>query len=260
MSEPWRRVAPVMGMPISVAVRVTPGGHAAPGLWAAAWEEVLAELREVDRVFSTYRPDSWVSRLARGEVQVGDCPPEVAEVLAIGERMRTETAGAFDVRHRVDGRTVLDPSGVVKGWAVQRAAARLAAVPDADYCLSAGGDLTCRASGDARPWRVGVEDPRDPTRLVATLPVRRGGVATSGSARRGAHVVDARTGRAPTGLASVTVVAADLLTADLDATAAFAMGPDGVDWLRARPGRVGVVVRTDGSAEVFGRDPASHAA
>ena len=64
---------------------------------------------------------------------------------------------------------MLDPSGVVKGWAAERAATRLADLPDTDYCLSAGGDITCRTlDPDAPPWRVGIEDPHDPTRLVAT--------------------------------------------------------------------------------------------
>ncbi|HRD61549.1 MAG TPA: FAD:protein FMN transferase, partial [Nocardioides sp.] len=66
----------------------------------------------------------------------------------------------------------------------------------------------------------------DPARVVAVVPVRCGAVATSGRAHRGDHVVDARTGRAPDGIASVTVVHAELTSADIDATAAYAMGRD----------------------------------
>ena len=189
-----------------------------------------------------------VSRLSRGEIDLADCPAEVHEVLALGERARVESGGAFDVRRPgPDGVPTLDPSGVVKGWAVQRASAHLRALPDTDVCLSAGGDMVCHVADDARPaWRVGIEDPRDPQQLLATVEVRRGAVATSGTAHRGEHITDARTGDLPGAVASVTVLADDLTWADIDATAAYAMGDDALTWLRGRPGRRGVVVWRDG--------------
>ena len=249
-SSQGRFVEQVMGMPVTLALR---GRHAHDEQARRAWQDCLAVLREADRVFSTYRDDSCVSRLGRGELTVDACPPEVAEVLALGERARVESGGAFDVRRPgPDGALVLDPSGVVKGWAGQRAAAPLLALDDTDVCLSAGGDMVCHvASPDREPWSVGVEDPLDPTRVLAVVPVRRGAVATSGHAHRGHHVVDPRTGRPPQGIASVTVLAADLVTADVDATAAYAMGRAGLPWLQAR-GRAGVVVWADGTAEVYG--------
>ncbi len=236
-----RRVAHVMGMPISVALR---GRHADDGRGAAAWAAALAVLREADRVFSTYRPESAVSRLNRGELDLAECPPAMAEVLALGEAARRDSGGAFDVCRG----GVLDPSGVVKGWAAERASTRLAALPDTDYCLSAGGDITCRTlDPDAPPWRIGIEDPHDPTRLVAVVPVRTGAVATSGPARRGAHIVDARSGNPPNGLASVTVVGRSLTAVDIDATAAFALGADAARWLAGRGHHAALLVRGDGS-------------
>jgi thiamine biosynthesis lipoprotein len=245
-----RRVAHVMGMPVSLAVRGRSGEDAD---LADAWQRAVATLHAVDRVFSTYRPDSVISRLGRGEIGLAEAPPEVAEVLGLAERTRLESHGAFDVR-RADagGRPTLDTDGVVKGWAVERAARVLAALPDTDFCLSAGGDMVCRvADPTAAPWQVGVEDPADPSRLVARIPVRNGGVATSAFTHRGAHIVDARTGRPATGVRSVTVVAASLTDADLDATAAFALGRDALGWLRTRPGRTGLVVAADGTPTVF---------
>ena len=197
-------------------------------------------------MFSTYRADSAISRLGRGEITLADCPSEVAEVLALGEAAERDSGGAFAV-HRGG---VLDPSGVVKGWAAERAAVHLAALPGTDFCLSAGGDLTCHTADPAgAPWRIGVEDPHDPTRLVAVVPVHTGAVATSGTARRGAHILDARTGRPPTGVASVTVIGSSLTAADIDATAAFALGPDAVRWLSSR-GRAALVVDADGTTTV----------
>ena len=239
-----------MGMPVSLALR---GLHTEDDVARRAWERCVADLAEVDRVFSTYREDSAVSRLSRGEIDLAECPPEVHEVLALGEQARVESEGAFDVRRPgPDGVPTLDPSGVVKGWAVQRASCALLALPDTDVCLSAGGDLVCHVADDARPaWQIGIEDPHDPQRLVARVEVRRGAVATSSAAHRGEHIIDARTGGTPDEIASVTVVADDLTWADIDATAAYAMGADALTWLRTRSGRRGVVVWRDGRRDVF---------
>lgn len=246
-----RFVEHVMGMPVSLAVR---GRRADSGAAEAAWAEVMTELRWVDHVFSMWKPDSYVSRLGRGEIDLVDCPPEVAEVLALGEQAERESGGAFSCFLPTRGGDLLfDPTGVVKGWAVERASRHLRGLEGTDFSLSAGGDLVCRTwRPDGEPWRIGIEDPHDITRLVATVPVHNGAVATSGTVHRGAHLLDARTGLAPEGVASVTVVADSLTWADIDATAAYAQGRGAADWLRGRPNRTGLVVWADGRTEVVG--------
>ena len=138
------------------------------------------------------------------------------------EALRAETGGAFDARHS----GTLDPCGLVKGWAVERAASRLAAAGARDLLLDAGGDVVARGG----PWRVGIRHPARRDRLAAVLTVRDAAVATSGAYERGDHIRDPRSGRAPAGVASVTVVGPDLGTADAYATAAFALGADGPAW------------------------------
>lgn len=241
-----RYLAHVMGMPISLALR---GRHTADQVALAAWAQVVDSLRAADEVFSTYRSETVISRLGRGELTPADCPPEVTDVLDLGEQASRTSGGAFSVYlPGPDGATVLDPSGVVKGWAAERAAAALRALPSTGFCLSAGGDIVCRTEDpDAPPWRIGIEDPRAPQRLVAVVPVVDGAVATSGSAHRGQHVVDARTGRPPSGIVSVTVMSDSLTEADIDATSAYAQGPAAATWLASRPGRSGLVVWSDGS-------------
>ncbi len=196
MTQVHRRVEQVMGMPISLALR---GRHEDDERGEAAWQAALEVLHEADRVFSTYRSDSVVSRLARRELSLDECPDEVRDVLALGEQARKQSGGAFDVRRAgPDGQTVLDPSGVVKGWAVDRAARAFDGLAETDVCLSAGGDMVCRTRQDVSPgWRIGIEHPHDPSKVVAVVPVRNGAVATSGLAHRGDHIVDARTGRTP---------------------------------------------------------------
>ena len=240
-----RHVEHLMGMPISVALR---GRHADTPRGREAWDAVLDQLREVDRVFSTYRSDSAISRLGRGELEVDACPPEVAEVLALGRAAEEQSVGAFSVTlPTAEGRR-LDPSGVVKGWAAERASQHLRVLEETDFCLSAGGDVVCHTFGAARPpWRIGIEHPHDPTTVIAVVPIRSGAVATSGTAHRGAHLVDPRTGRAPEGVASVTVVADTLTWADIDATAGFVHGVDAARWLQTRPIRSALVVWADGS-------------
>ncbi|QNG39459.1 FAD:protein FMN transferase [Geodermatophilaceae bacterium NBWT11] len=242
-------------MPISLALR---GRHTTDRAARDAWAEVMTELRDVDRVFSTYRADSAVSRLGRGEITVEDCPPEVAEVLALAAAAERDSDGAFSAwLPGTDGTRRLDPSGVVKGWATERAAAWLAQLPETDFCLSAGGDLTCRTLDPAGPpWRIGIEHPADPGRVLAVLPVATGAVATSGTAHRAAHLVDARTGRAPTGTAQVTVWGDSLTAADIDATAAYALGTDAASWLATRRGRSALVVGSDGSTTTVDGGPA----
>lgn len=252
-----REVEHVMGMPISLAIR---GRHAGDDDGESAWQEALAILRDADRVFSTYRPDSVISRLARGELRPADCPPDVIEVLDLGQAAKEQSGGAFDIRRRGhDGEFFLDPSGVVKGWAVERAARPLEGLAATDFCLAAGGDMVCRTRLKAAPaWRIGIEDPSNPDRVLAVAPLRNGAVATSGPAHRGAHIVDARSGQTPSALASVTVIGPDLVWADIDATAAFALGAEAVGWLQRRRGCRGLVVWSDGTPELFGAEPPTH--
>ena len=111
--------------------------------------------------------------------------------------------------------------------------------------MNAGGDVLAHVA-EGPPWRIGVEDPRDRSRLLTVVPVRSGAVATSGSAARGPHVLDPATGTPATRLLSATVVAGSLVDADVEATAAFAQGPDVLPRLE-RAGLQALLVRPDGS-------------
>ncbi|WP_206440017.1 FAD:protein FMN transferase [Streptomyces scabichelini] len=208
-----------MGFPISV--RMDDGDAAEAADRAFDW------LREVDERFSPFKPDSEVSRLDRGELRADELSPELAEILDLCEQYRVATGGAFDVR--LPGRG-LDPCAMVKGWAVQRAADLLTAAGSARFCLNAGGDVVATDG----PWRVGVRHPEQSDRLCTVLDLTDGAVATSARYERGDHIIDGRTGRPSTGLLSVTVVSRSLTVADATATAAFAMGPEGIDWAAAR--------------------------
>jgi FAD:protein FMN transferase len=211
-----------MGFPISLVVEDEDAT-------AAAAEPAFDWLRAVDARFSPFRADSEVSRLDRGELAPHELSAELTEVLDLCEEYRVATGGAFDVR--LPGRG-LDPCAMVKGWAVQRAAELLTDRGAKKLCLNAGGDVA--ATGG--PWRVGVRHPERADRLCTVLEITDGAVATSARYERGDHILDGRTGRPATGLLSLTVVAPSLTEADATATAAFAMGAEGVAWAAGRAG------------------------
>ncbi|MQY09829.1 FAD:protein FMN transferase [Actinomadura macrotermitis] len=224
-------VEQIMGLPVSVHVRGADPG-AAPVAEGVA--RVFAELRRADAVLSPYRDGSDLSRWERGELCLGDADADLARVVELCERARERTGGWFDPAGLPDprtGRPRYDPSGLVKGWAVQRAARHLAGLDGYGWCLNAGGDVLVRTPAGGPPWRIGVEDPADPGRLLGVVPLCDGAVATSGSAHRGAHIVDPFTGRAATPVRAVTVVGPDLLWADVHATAAAARGPAALEHL-----------------------------
>ena len=188
-----------------------------------------------------------MSRLRAGLLEEPDASPELAEVLRLCRGARARTDGAFDVLlPDATGTRRPDPSGLVKGWALARAGRRLAAalegLPGARGYVSGGGDVVavggrgrgggpgpCRpAPGAGRSgWVVGVQDPADPAAVLARLRLDRGGVATSGTYARGAHLVDPRTGSPVPGPVAATVVGPDVLRADVLATAVAVRGASG---------------------------------
>src|SRR5436305_776568 len=191
---------------------------------ARAIERAFAQLRWVDRIFSTYDERSQISRINAGELRLRDAHPAVGQILARCEDLRISTDGYFDVRAPLPGG--IDPSGLVKGWAVDLAFAGLRRAGVRKLCIEAGGDL--RVSGG--PWRIGVRHPHVHDQLATVLVLVGGAVATSGVYERGAHIVDPSSGRPPVGTLSVTVVDHTLARADANATAAFAMGARGPAW------------------------------
>lgn len=183
-------------------------------------------------------------RLARGELSWDEVDPVVREVGERCVRARDLTGGLFDAELPGGG---WDPSGLVKGWAVERAAERLREVPDLDWCLNAGGDLLVLCPSSL-PFTVGIQDPRDPGRVVTSVARSDGAVATSGTAARGAHLYDPRTGDpVDTRWLSVSVSGPSLEYADVLATAAFVAGEEWPGVLAALPGYEGLGILADGN-------------
>jgi len=249
VSEPRRivRVADLMGMAISVHVLVDEATPLLTDVVDRAITASFADLAELDRVFSPFRSDSQLCRIQRGELAIADADARIAEVRSACEEAERATGGTFSAFWS----GTFDPTGYVKGWGVEHAVrTRLAPLLAEDGVIAvgmnAGGDMQLLTARDRDwSWRVGIADPARRGELVATVELRDGAIATSGTAERGAHIVDPRTGTAAVAVASLTMVTDALTTADVWATAGVVACADAAQagaWLSRAPVRSAVLV------------------
>lgn len=231
----------VMGTVVSITV--VPGGPSSQPTGLAI-ESACAALHRADQIFSTWDPQSPVSRLRRGAATLRDLPAEVTQVLDLCEEARRASGGWFDPWSLPGG---VDPTGLVKGWAVDQALAilRQAGMPAA--MVNGGGDIAVFGAPEpGQKWRIGIRHPWRADALAAVVDVTAA-IATSGSYERGQHLVSPFTGRPSSQAASATVTGPSLAFADALATA-LAVGGDAVlAMLAGLDGYDGYLIRPDGS-------------
>lgn len=223
-----RHAEEVMGTVVSFALVAADEDVARRALRSAC-----AVLHRADELFSTYRPESPLSRLRRGEISIVAAPREVREVLRLCRRAWRLSGGWFDPWAMPGG---VDPTGLVKGWAAARALDRLRAAGIPAAMVNAAGDIAVHGSPrPSRPWRVGLLDPQRRNDLAGTVAVQAA-IATSGTTERGAHILDPFRGRSATGVTSATVTGPELALADAFATALVAGGVRAFDVVSRVPG------------------------
>jgi thiamine biosynthesis lipoprotein len=194
-----------------------------------AIEDAKKFVVEVDNAFSTYKESSFVSRLRRREIEIGQCPRDMQEVWDACQNAKYLSDGAFDP-WAVEGG--IDPSGYVKGWAADRVAEILLHAGVEHLQVNAAGDLTLRGgnlldSGEVEPWKIGVTNPDNKQEVLRIFEIYNGAIATSGTYERGAHITDPYTGMIAIGAKSATVIGPDGGLADAMATALMVTGDDG---------------------------------
>jgi thiamine biosynthesis lipoprotein len=229
----------IMGMPITVEIV-----DDAP---FRLMDDVYDFFISIDNRFSPYKPDSELSEYNRGDIATAGLSAEMLEVLALADRTRTETNGYFNLK-RPDG--LLDPSGIVKGWAVRKAARMIRAFGIQNFYVDAGGDIqTCGTNGNGEEWIVGIRNPFCKHEIIKAVMVRECGIATSGTYVRGQHIYNPYLPKKQIDdIVSLTIIGPDVLEADRFATAAFAMGEEGIYFIEELRGIEGYIINSSGVA------------
>jgi len=229
----------LMGMPVTVDIAGVSG--------ATLVDAVFDYFEHIDRRFSTYRTDSEISAINRGDLPIRDWSAEMMEVMALAAQTKSQTDGYFDIR-KPDGS--LDPSGIVKGWAIRNAAGIVRQAGVGDFFIEAGGDIqSCGRNASGLDWSVGIRNPFNAEEIIKIVYPRGHGVATSGTYVRGQHIYNPLGAGDPiTEIVSLTVIGSDVFEADRFATAAFAMGREGIFFLEQALGLEGYVVDSNSRA------------
>ena len=229
-----------MGMHITVEIVGTAPAN-------DAIEKVFSYFTYIDEKFSTYKDTSEITKINKGELRESEYSEDMKIVLSLCEKTKNETGGYFDIIAR-DGSC--DPSGLVKGWSIHNASKILLENGCENFYIDAGGDVQvhgCNAEGKA--WSVGIKNPFNPKEVVKVVYARHEGIATSGTYIRGQHIYDPKDRSKPiTEIVSLTVIGPDVYEADRFATAAFAMGTQGIDFIEKLPGFEGYVIEKNGTA------------
>lgn len=212
-----------------------------------ALETVFLYFTYVDNTFSTYKDTSEISKINNGEREERDYSEDMRTVLRLCEETKKETEGYFDIM-RSDGS--LDPSGLVKGWAIYNAATLLQKQGFKNFFIDAGGDVQAYGeNGEGKVWSVGIKNPFNQKEIVKVVYVENEGVATSGTYIRGQHIYTPSNRSKPiTDIVSLTVIGPNIYEADRFATAAFAMGKKGITFIESLPGFEGYMINADGVA------------
>lgn len=226
-----------MGMHITVEVND-------PNCRKESIDKVFSYFKYVDSKFSPYKKDSEVSKINRGEIRQSQYSEGMRTIIKLAEKTKNETEGYFDIWH--DGQ--MDPSGIVKGWAIYTAARILDIEGYGNYYIDAGGDIQAKGLNKRlKPWKVGIKSPFNKAEIVKVLKITNGGVATSGTYERGEHIYNPK-GKMGDDVRSLTVVGPDVYEADRFATAAFAMGRVGINFIEGKFGLEGYMIGSDGVA------------
>ncbi len=229
----------LMGMPVAVEIVDASATE-------AAIDAVFDYFRYIDEKFSTYKDTSEIMQINRSELALENASEDMQTIFALADQTRQETFGYFDIRHN----GTIDPSGIVKGWAIYNAAEILRRMGYQNFYVDAGGDIQAVGKNDqGQDWRVGIRSPFNLDQIVKVVSVSNLGVATSGTYVRGQHIYNPKDShREIDEIVSLTVIGRNIYEADRFATAAFAMGRDGIVFVEHLEGFEGYLIDSGGIA------------
>lgn len=223
-----------MGM--SVAIEVLDEGVKSTDI-----DEVLEYFHDIDEMFSTYKKQSQISRINKKLLRIEDADPEVKKILKLCNDTKHITHGYFDIT--IEG--VIDPSGLVKGYAIFEGSKMLMKKGYLNFYIEIGGDIDVRGLKNGLKWKVGIRNPDNPSKTAQVLHLSNVGIATSGTYIRGMHIYNPIKKKLANELSSVTVIAENVYEADRFATSVYAMGEKGIDYLERMDGLEGYVITRD---------------
>ncbi len=227
-----------MGMPVTVQI-------ADSRATSEDIQEIFAYLHYIDQKFSTYKTDSEISKINRGEINNADYSNEMKKILRLCEETKKETNGYFDINLN----SILDPSGIVKGYAIWQGSKILEKKGYHDFYVEIAGDIQTFGKNERRGnWSVGIQNPFRPEEIIKIVKISNKGIATSGNYQRGKHILNPKSNLPADEIASITIIGPNVYEADRFATAAFAMGEKGIDFIERRKELEGYMVKNNKQA------------
>lgn len=211
-------------------------------------DKVFDYFEYVDGKFSTYKEESEISLINKGKINISEYSEDMKKVFTLSEETKQLTGGYFDIK---TPRGLYDPSGLVKGWAIHNAAQILLGLGFKNFYINAGGDIqTAGFNSQNQSWKIGIRDPLKKEEIIIKIIAVSGqGVATSGTYIRGQHIYNPHQLDKPINeIVSLTVIGPNIYEADRFATAAFAMGRQGINFIEGLDGFEGYVIDNNGQA------------
>ena len=227
-----------MAMPTTIEI-------ADPNVTMEVFEEVFAYLMSIDEQFSPYKKNSEVSLFNEGKIKEKNLSAEMKEILNLSEKTKNETGGYFDIFH--NGK--IDPSGLVKGWAIYKAGEILRQKGFKNFYVEIAGDIeTAGFNSKGQKWSIGIRNPFNKKENVKVVYLSNRGIATSGIYEKGEHIYNPKGEKQKNEIVSLTVIGPNIFEADRFATACFAMGRKGIYFIEKMPGFEGYMIDTEGIA------------
>lgn len=233
-----KRNADIMGMPITVEIKVGSKKMFDEEKINSDIKKVFDYFIAVDKKFSPFKKDSQVSKYNRGEKIDSD----MELILKLADELKHKTDGYFNIK-RANGK--IDPSGIVKGWAINNASDMLRRQGYKKFYIDAGGD----AEIVGYKWKWGIRNPFNVMQIVKVLKLSNCGIATSGTYERGQHIYNpVNKNQNISDIVSLTVIGSNVFEADKLATPAFAMGRRGIEFIELQPNFEGYMIDLNGIA------------
>ncbi|MCX6782571.1 MAG: FAD:protein FMN transferase [Candidatus Levybacteria bacterium] len=234
-----KKIKILMGMPIIIEV-------VDKQVSKADINKVYSYFEYINQKFSTYKATSEITLINKGKIKQSKFSKDMKRVFKLSAKTKAETNGFFDIER--SGK--YDPSGLVKGWAIFNATKLLKKRGFKNFYINAGGDIQSFGKNkNGKPWTIGIRNPFKTQEVIKVINPKNKGVATSGTYERGNHIYSPKINKKTANdIVSLTVIGPNIYEADRFATAAFAMGNSGINFIENLPGFEGYMIDKIGIA------------